>query len=104
RSVRRHYVRTGKEEGVPLRGVDRVVAVARHAPGRLARDAGDRESPTHTKEAVAVPGAVDEAELRLEAVAPRWQGDRHDEVAGAGVQVRGEGLLIPWSAPPPGAT
>jgi hypothetical protein len=79
---------------VPL-GVETQVegkAEARHALGRFAADARDAETPTRAEGPVAIPHAVDQVQLWLEAIATWGQGQGHRKVAGTRMEVRGKGL------------
>lgn len=62
--------------------------VARQAVRGFADDARDAKVPAQTEKAVPIAGAIGQAELRLKAVSAGRNGDRHREVAGAGVKIR----------------
>jgi hypothetical protein len=66
--------------------------VARDAFGGLAADAGDAQTPAQSEGTVAVAGAVDQVQLRLEAVPAGRQGNRHGKITRARVQVGREFL------------
>lgn len=72
---------TGKNEDV------RRVVIAGDALRGLATDARDVQPPAEAEGAIAVAGAVDEVDLRLEAVAPGRQGNRDGEVSRSRLQI-----------------
>src|SRR5687767_5834458 len=68
----------------------RRVVVPGYSLGRLAADAWNAQAPPESERTIAVPRAVNQTQLRLKTIAASRQGDRHGEVSGAGVEIRGE--------------
>ena len=77
---RNQILRAGQDENVFG------FVVTGHAFGGLAADAGNAQIPAEPERAVAVAGAVDEIELRLETIAARRQRNGNREIAGPGVE------------------
>ena len=83
--------RAGQDEDIlDLVGV--INEIAGYSLGCIAAHARDAQGPTKPKRPVAIAGAVNQLELRLETVSTRGQSDRHGEISSASVQIRGEGF------------